>query len=250
MNDLTIINQNGKLVTDSREVAEMIGKQHAHLLRDIKGYKEVIDQNPNLDSANFFIESDYEASTGQKYSCYLLTRKGCDMVANKLTGRKGVLFTAEYVTKFEEMEKKLKGPQLKGNSLDAIRLVNNQVGMLVGTVEEIQDRVITLENTMTIDYGQQLILQEMAKYKAIEAMSGKDSPAYKNKSLRSQVFSAVWKDYKDYFQVNSYKNTAKKEYDKAREYLKNWKPQGKILREIEDCNNQVSMSEKEAAVTC
>ena len=27
------------------------------------------------------------------------------MVANKMTGEKGVLFTAAYVTKFEEMEK-------------------------------------------------------------------------------------------------------------------------------------------------
>jgi phage regulator Rha-like protein len=30
------------------------------------------------------------------------------MVANKMTGTKGVLFTATYVTKFDEMEKQLK----------------------------------------------------------------------------------------------------------------------------------------------
>lgn len=39
---------------DSREVAEMIGKQHAHLMRDIKGYVDIIDPNPKLDSADFF----------------------------------------------------------------------------------------------------------------------------------------------------------------------------------------------------
>lgn len=250
MNNLTIINQNGNLVTDSREVANMIGKRHSDLLRDIKGYREIIDQNANLRSADFFIESIYKNENNQSYPCYLLTKKGCDMVANKLTGKKGVLFTATYVSKFEEMEKALKQPQIRGNSLDAIRLVNNQVGMLVGTVEEIQDRVETLENTMTIDYGQQLILQEMAKFKAIEAMGGKDKPAYINKSLRSKVFSAVWRDYKDYLQVNSYRNTAKKDYEKAKEYLNSWKPQGKVLREIEDCNSQMSLAESEAAATC
>lgn len=104
-NNLVVKNQVNTI--DSREVAQMTGKKHPHLMRDIKGYKEILDQNPKLDSADFFIESKYEANTGQKYPCYLLTRKGCDMVANKITGEKGVLFTAAYVTKFEEMEKSL-----------------------------------------------------------------------------------------------------------------------------------------------
>lgn len=104
MNNLTIKNYKGISVIDSREVAEMIGKQHSHLLRDIKGYKEVIDQNPKLDSAMFFIESSYKNDNNQTYSCYLLTKQGCEMVANKLTGKKGILFTAEYVQAFNKME--------------------------------------------------------------------------------------------------------------------------------------------------
>ncbi|HUX79106.1 MAG TPA: phage antirepressor KilAC domain-containing protein, partial [Alphaproteobacteria bacterium] len=56
-----------------------------------------------------FIKSSYKVDGNNKtYPCYLLTRKGCDMVANKMTGEKGVLFTATYVTKFEEMENSLK----------------------------------------------------------------------------------------------------------------------------------------------
>lgn len=53
--DLTIINQNGKLLVDSREVAEMIGKQHKNLLRDIQGYIKVIEDGSNLSSQDFFI---------------------------------------------------------------------------------------------------------------------------------------------------------------------------------------------------
>ena len=108
MQELTIINQDGNLLVDTREVAEMIGKEHSKLLRDIRGYKDILDQNPKLDSANFFIESTYKNENNQKYPCYQLTRKGCDMVANKMTGEKGILFTAEYVTKFEEMEQQIK----------------------------------------------------------------------------------------------------------------------------------------------
>ncbi len=96
---------------DSRQVAEMVGKQHAHLCRDIEGYVTILSQNPILDSDDFFLEDSYTAGTGKAYKCYLLTKKGCDMVANKMTGEKGVLFTAEYINKFYEMEQQLNKPK-------------------------------------------------------------------------------------------------------------------------------------------
>ena len=38
MTDLTLIKKNGGVYIDSREVAEMLGKQHGHLMRDIHKY--------------------------------------------------------------------------------------------------------------------------------------------------------------------------------------------------------------------
>lgn len=119
MSSLRLVqNQENKmenLYIDSLEVAEMTGKRHAHLLRDIDKYVDVLSLNPILGLANFFIESSYQDSTGKINKSYLLTRKGCDMVANKMTGEKGILFTATYVTRFEEMENELKSqtPQFK-----------------------------------------------------------------------------------------------------------------------------------------
>jgi Rha family phage regulatory protein len=116
MNELTVIEQNGQLLIDSREVALMVGKDHSNLMRDIRGYVAILE-NSELNSQNFFIPHTYKTEGNNKtYDCYLLTRKGCDMVANKMTGEKGVLFTAAYVTKFEEMEKKEKQPELSGLS--------------------------------------------------------------------------------------------------------------------------------------
>ncbi|MGE7694695.1 Rha family transcriptional regulator [Lysinibacillus sp. NPDC094177] len=106
-NDMQVINHNEQLVIDSRDVAEMVGKQHKHLMRDIKGYAEVLTES-KFGLSDFFIENTYQDTTGRTLPCYLLTKKGCDMVANKMTGAKGVLFTATYVTRFEEMEEQLK----------------------------------------------------------------------------------------------------------------------------------------------
>lgn len=113
MEELQVINHNNVDVIDSREVAEMIGKQHAHLMRDIKGYAEVLGNSTesNFGLSDFFIPNTYMDSTGRTLPCYLLTKKGCVMVANKMTGEKGVLFTAAYVTAFEEMREKLSAPK-------------------------------------------------------------------------------------------------------------------------------------------
>lgn len=112
MQDLQVVEHNNEFYVDSREVAEMIDKNHAHLMRDIQNYENVILQNPKLDSADFFVESSYTSNNNNTYKCYLLTKKGCDMVANKMTGSKGVLFTAMYVDAFHKMDEHIKQSQL------------------------------------------------------------------------------------------------------------------------------------------
>lgn len=126
MNSLQVIKHDGVDVVDSRAVAEMTGKRHDHLIRDIKNYCNVLARNNapkfglvdssvtapksgvsatelKIELSDFFIDSTYTDATGRELPCYLLTKKGCDMVANKMTGEKGVLFTAAYVTAFEAM---------------------------------------------------------------------------------------------------------------------------------------------------
>ncbi|MFF0825973.1 Rha family transcriptional regulator [Brevibacillus sp. NPDC003359] len=110
MKNLTIINQKGQLLIDSREAAEMVSVRHADLLEKIGGYTRYLE-NGSFRSQDFFIPSTYRVEGNNKtYDCFLLTRKGCDMVANRMTGEKGVHFTAAYVTKFEEMERAIQQP--------------------------------------------------------------------------------------------------------------------------------------------
>ncbi len=117
MSELKVQDFHGKQVIDSRDVAKWIGQEHKNLLSTIRGYKLVItsmsmDENSRLkiQPSDFFVESSYE-NRGKEYPCYLLTKKGCDMVANKLTGEKGIAFTAAYVTAFEEMRQALTAPR-------------------------------------------------------------------------------------------------------------------------------------------
>ncbi|PNZ09066.1 transcriptional regulator [Staphylococcus equorum subsp. linens] len=112
MQELQIVKQKNELYVDSREVAEMVGKQHKNLIRDIENYEGVILQSSKLSLDDYFIQSTYLGGNNQNYKHYLLTKKGCDMVANKMTGAKGTLFTAMYVDAFHKMDEHIKQSQL------------------------------------------------------------------------------------------------------------------------------------------
>lgn len=109
MNELKAFDFNGQKVIDSRDVAVMVERNHWDLLRNIRNYIDYLRES-NFAFSDFFIESFYFNAQNHKKMCYLITKKGCDLIANKLTGKKGVLFTAAYVTAFEEMKQAIIKP--------------------------------------------------------------------------------------------------------------------------------------------
>ena len=110
MNNLPLIKTDGEYYADSRDVAEAIERKHSDLLRTIRTYCEYLTES-KIALSEFFVDAEYEDSTGRTLPCYLITRKGCDMIANKLTSKKGVLFTAAYVSAFEQMKNQLESSQ-------------------------------------------------------------------------------------------------------------------------------------------
>lgn len=157
--DNQLMNTSAIETIDSREVAEMVGMRHADLLKKVSNYEGIL-LNEKFRSVDFFIPSEYQDSTGRTLNCYLLTKKGCEMVANKLTGEKGVIFTAQYVNRFEQMEKHIKqqAPALPSNYLEALEklvdevklnnqlvLENNQLRFKLECKEIEKNRLYTIE---------------------------------------------------------------------------------------------------------
>ncbi len=87
----------------SIEVAEMVGKAHNDLLKDIRRYCEQLGQG-KIPQSDFFTESTYKNSQNKEMPCYNVTKKGCEFIAHKLTGVKGTEFTAKYINRFHDME--------------------------------------------------------------------------------------------------------------------------------------------------
>ncbi|MCM1315999.1 MAG: phage regulatory protein/antirepressor Ant [Muribaculaceae bacterium] len=107
MYELKPMNFNGIKAVDSRQVAEAVGKNHFDLLRDVRKYCDYLGES-KIACTDFFIESTYTTEQNKEMPCYLCTRKGCEMIANKLTRQKGVVFTALYINAFHTMESYIK----------------------------------------------------------------------------------------------------------------------------------------------
>ena len=97
-------------------------------------------------------------------------------------------------------------------------------------IQAVEGRVDKLENTMTVDYAQQRTLKAIGTKAVMRAIGGKDAPAYKE--ISRKVFAALWRDYKNYFNINSYANTPVVRFDDAINYLKGWWPDNNLNLEI------------------
>ena len=102
INELVQVN-NEQVVTDSRKVAEVFGKEHKNVIQSIENIKA---ENSALSS--MFYETDYTAGTGKHYKMYLMNRDGFSLLVMGFTGAKAMQWKIKYIEAFNEMEKRLK----------------------------------------------------------------------------------------------------------------------------------------------
>ena len=192
----TIINKRGKEIPaiDSREVAEMMGKTHSEIIQYLEGlnYKDgrvkitgiipTLEQSGDLQVANYFLESTYN-DRGRTKKCYLVTKMGCELLGNKQQGEKGILFTAKYVERFNEYEKRLEENPYKNLSkeLQAIFIHDEKI-------QKIEEKIKQLQNDVPLYTSECEVFQNKLKAKIVKLLGGKSAPAYRNASLRRKSY--------------------------------------------------------------
>lgn len=117
--------------------------------------------------------------------------------------------------------------------------VAEQIQLLAQGNQDHEERIEKLENTMTIDYGQQKYISDLVSKVVIEVLGGKKSNAYDE--IGKKVFAECNRDVKTYFDVNARNNIPKLRYQEAVEYIKRWTPCTNTKMMIRDCNAQMTM---------
>lgn len=92
-----------RLITTSLKIAEKFGKEHAHVLRDIRN----MECSDTFRESNFGLSS-YKSSQGKTLPMYEVTRDGFTLLAMGYTGKEAMKFKEDYISAFNTMENELK----------------------------------------------------------------------------------------------------------------------------------------------
>lgn len=93
------------LVMTSREVAEITGKNHADVMRDIRNEIESIEKE-GLEGQSIFAESSYKNSQNKEQPMYIMGREGAMQIATRYSA----VIRRKLIIKLEELENKTKLP--------------------------------------------------------------------------------------------------------------------------------------------
>lgn len=113
---------NAKGTMSSLEIAELTGKQHSHVMRDIRN---ILEQG--VSESNFGLGS-YSDANGQNRPCYFLTKKGCLILASGYDA----LLRERIINRWEELElgERQEMPKLPQTFAEALRLAAEQAEQL------------------------------------------------------------------------------------------------------------------------
>lgn len=101
-----VIMQNQQAVTTSLKVAEVFGKRHKNVMRDIAGLLKNEPAQQMFDKATYIHPQNH-----QEQPMYYMNRDGFTLLAMGFTGKKAMQFKLKYIEAFNAMERQLMAKQ-------------------------------------------------------------------------------------------------------------------------------------------
>lgn len=132
-------------------------------------------------------------------------------------------------------KEKYKLPQTPEEKLALTMQVTLRLDKRVGNLEKSIDEI---QNKSEIDSDQRYKLWVARNKKAIEALGGKGSNAYKDKALSRKTFRALEHSLKKKFVISRYEDLKKENFDEAIKTINKWYPPYELQCEIEEMNAQ------------
>lgn len=103
-----VFENNGDAVTDSLMIAEMFGKEHDKVLRDIRTQIEYAGQEFSLSN---FGESTYTNERGRMYPKYNLTEEAFTLVVFGYNTKEAVQIKIQFIQGFKRMKTHIQNQQ-------------------------------------------------------------------------------------------------------------------------------------------
>ncbi|WP_150284321.1 ORF6C domain-containing protein [Rummeliibacillus sp. TYF-LIM-RU47] len=113
-------------------------------------------------------------------------------------------------------------------------------------IKNLKSDIGELKETMRIDSDQEYTIRKSGQAKALEAMGGIESSAYRR--IGRKVFQAFWRDFKKYFKIARYTGLPRLKFAEALRFIETWRPETALQMEIDDCNKYKQLELVEGGV--
>lgn len=151
MNEIVYRGESNQPLTNSKLVAEVFGKEHRNVVRDIKNLIEggVLknEQTPMFEETTYINEQNK-----QSYPMFVMNQDGFTLLAMGFNGKKAMEFKLKYIEAFNAMKRQieLSNPSVPQNYLEALKsLVNaeEEKQQLALENKKQQEQIVTISKT-------------------------------------------------------------------------------------------------------
>ena len=213
--DQLVFIENGQAVTDSLTIAEVFGKEHARVLRDIRG----LNCSDEFRVGNF-AESSYKNNQNKTMPTFLIKRDGLAFLVFGYTGSKAAEYKEKYISAFNEMEEEIKRPKVLSEREQLIASMKlsletaEEMSVMKSDIQLIKHQV---SEEVTLNHGQQQTLHHEIK-KRVESIN--DDYELTKREIYSQIHSHLRRA----FSIPKYFFLKRKDYEEAVLWVKSWRP--------------------------
>ena len=163
-------------MTTSLKVAEVFGKEHNKVVRDI----ENLSCSKNFNLANFG-EINHIDDKGRSYKAYSMTKDGFVFLVMGYRGAKAAQFKESYIEAFNKMEKAIRQPQALSMSIEAtvLKQLVETIQVMTAQISQMQSELTRQHELLTIptlqnpllSVGEQRISPRQCKYYTVKQMA-------------------------------------------------------------------------------
>ncbi|AZR75574.1 Rha family transcriptional regulator [Bacillus thuringiensis] len=220
MDGLTVANElvfesNGEVVTDSLTIAEMFGKEHKNIKRDILetiSKLASLQHNAEVDELgiNFntlkFEPIEYRDNRNRIQEKYILNFDAFMLVTMSYTTQKAMLLKVKYINEFNRMKNYIQSQQQVPT--DPISILKLTFEALEGQKQELQhikSDVKDLRENAPLFAVECDEISNAVKRHGVALLGGKQSNAYQHAGIRGQVYRDIYKQLYREFGVTSHK---------------------------------------------
>lgn len=160
---------------------------------------------------------------------YLLSEQGYMAIAGLMKTERAKELRKKFRREYFTMREVLKSDPYAGISSEMKSIL-----LLDKRSQEQETRINKLEDNIHITRSQQKQLKQFANKIIVSALGSRLSNAYK--MFSGKVFSAFWHDYYNHFNVSSYLDTPKLNFQEALKFINDWEPKEEIKCMIKGAN--------------